>query len=171
MPKVSVIVPIYGVEEYIERCARSLFEQTMDDMEFIFVNDCTKDNSMDVLQRVMKDYPNRREQIKIICHTENKGLPQARKTGILVSTGDYIAHCDSDDWMEHDAYQLLYEKAINSESDMVFFDYCRTDGITKEDFTAKIEGYGIEDLIVRMIAGKILFGVVFHLDGTIHNFV
>lgn len=57
MPKVSVIVPVYGVENYIERCARSLFEQTLGDIEYLFIDDCTPDNSIDVLKRVLKDYP------------------------------------------------------------------------------------------------------------------
>ena len=55
MPKVTVIIPVYGVEAYIERCARSLFEQTLDDLEYIFVNDCTKDKSIEILKRVLED--------------------------------------------------------------------------------------------------------------------
>lgn len=66
MPKVSVVVPVYGVEKYIERCARSLFEQTLEDMEFVFVDDCTKDNSIAILEKVILDYPKRKDQIKII---------------------------------------------------------------------------------------------------------
>ena len=112
MPKVSVIVPIYEVEKYIERCVRSLFEQTLDDIEYIFVDDCTKDNSITVLERVIKDYPNRKSQITILHHETNKGLPQARKTGLLSARGDYIAHCDSDDWVDHKLFALMYEKAV-----------------------------------------------------------
>ena len=82
MPKVSVIIPVYGVEKYIERCARSLFEQTLEDMEFIFVNDCTKDNSIDILLRVIDEYPKRKSQVHILNHEFNKGLPVARQTGI-----------------------------------------------------------------------------------------
>ena len=99
MPKVSVIVPVYGVEKYIERCARSLFEQTLDDMEFIFVDDCTKDESIEVLKRVIDLYPVRKDQVKIIHHAVNKGLSRARETGVNAATGDYIGHCDSDDWV------------------------------------------------------------------------
>jgi glycosyltransferase involved in cell wall biosynthesis len=131
-PKVSIIVPVYGVEKYIERCARSLFEQTLDNIEFIFVNDCTKDNSIKVLEQVIEDYPNRKNQITILHHEENNGLPQARKTGILQAKGEYIAHCDSDDWVEKDMYRAMYEKAKNEDADMVFCDYCRTDGINKK---------------------------------------
>lgn len=62
MPKVSVVIPVYGVEKYIERCARSLFEQTLDDIEYIFVNDCTKDRSIDILNSVINDYPARKNR-------------------------------------------------------------------------------------------------------------
>lgn len=119
MPKVSVIVPIYGVESYIERCARSLFEQTLEDIEYIFVNDCTKDNSINILNKVIKDYPNRENQIKIISHPINKGLSYARETGIKEATGDYIAHCDSDDWVDHNMYNSLYSFAISEDYDFV----------------------------------------------------
>lgn len=119
MPKVSIIVPVYGVEKYIERCARSLFEQTFDDIEYIFVNDCTKDSSIEILQSVIEEYPNRKSQVKILHHETNKGLPQARKTGFLASSGEYIAHCDSDDWVETTMYQKLYEKAIAGDEDLV----------------------------------------------------
>ena len=66
MPKVSVIIPVYGVEKYIERCARSLFEQTLDDIEYIFVDDCTPDNSISVLKNVIKSYPGISTKIRII---------------------------------------------------------------------------------------------------------
>ena len=61
--KVSILVPIYGVEKYIERCARSLFEQTYHNIEYVFVNDCTKDNSIDILLAVLAQYPNRKGQV------------------------------------------------------------------------------------------------------------
>lgn len=134
MPKVTVIVPIYGVEQYIERCARSLFEQTLDDIEYIFVNDCTKDDSIEVLQKVMLDYPKRGAQIKIIHHELNKGLPVARQTGLKVATGDYIIHCDSDDWVTVDAYEKMYAKAIDEDADIVICDFYVSNGTTHRTF-------------------------------------
>ena len=97
MPKVSVIVPVYNAEKYIERCVRSLYNQTLDDIEYIFVDDCTPDNSMEVLQKVMDEYPKRKLHTKIIIHTTNTGQSGSRKDGILAATGDYIIHCDADD--------------------------------------------------------------------------
>ena len=128
MSKVSVIIPVYGVEKYIERCARSLFEQSLVDMEFIFVNDCTKDNSIDILLKVINDYPPRKNQIKILNHEVNKGLPAARQTGIKVAKGDYIAHCDSDDWVTPNAYQEMYETAVKENADMTICDFFVSNG-------------------------------------------
>ena len=128
MPKVSVIIPIYGVEKYIERCARSLFEQTLDEIEYIFVDDKTKDNSLKILEEVISNYPNRKKQITILHHDVNKGLPQARKTGVLEATGEYIAHCDSDDWVDHDMYRAMYERGKIEDADVVVCDYYQSNG-------------------------------------------
>ncbi len=121
-PKVSVIVPIYGVEKYIERCAISLFGQTLNEMEFIFVNDCSPDHSIHVLEHVINKYPLRKNQITILHHRQNKGLPQARQTGILHASGEFIAHCDSDDWIMPDTYESLYDLAVKNDADIVAFD-------------------------------------------------
>lgn len=120
-PKVSVIVPIYGVEHYIERCARSLFSQTFRSVEFIFVNDCTKDASMNVLSDVRKEYPE--AVVKVINLDRNMGLPQARRAGVEQATGDYILHVDSDDWIEPDMLEILYERAVDTGADMVCCDW------------------------------------------------
>lgn len=96
---VSVIIPVYGVEEYIERCARSVFEQTYEHLEIIFVNDCTPDNSIVKLQTIMDEYPHRRMQTRIINHQKNRGLAGARLTGLNAATGDYIQNIDSDDYI------------------------------------------------------------------------
>ena len=128
MPKVSVIVPVYGVEKFIERCARSLFEQTFDDVEFIFVDDCTKDNSINVLRQVINDYHERKEHVRIIHHEVNKGLPQARKTGMLAAKGDYVINFDSDDWVDSNSVQSLYERAYLEDADIVIGDIVLTDG-------------------------------------------
>lgn len=116
MPKISVVVPIYGVEKYIERCARSLFSQTLDDVELIFVNDCTKDASIEMLQKVMAEC--QPSNVKIINHSANQGAPMARMTGIMAANGDFIVCCDGDDWAEPDYCEILYRTAIESGADM-----------------------------------------------------
>lgn len=128
--KVSVIIPIYGVEKYIEKCARSLFCQTLDDIEYIFVNDCTLDNSMDILKRVIDEYPQRKPNVHVIQHEQNQGLPQARQTGLRYVTGEFIAHCDSDDWVDVNLYETMYQKACAENSDVVVCQFLETDGYT-----------------------------------------
>ena len=122
-PKVSVIVPIYNVEQYIEKCVRSLMEQTLEDIEFIFVNDCTPDDSMTVLRRILKEYPARVPQVKIVELKENNGSAAARITGVNTARGEYIIHCDSDDWVEHTIYECMYALAKEQDADMVWCDY------------------------------------------------
>lgn len=119
MPKVSVIVPVYNVEKYIERCVRSLFEQTLDDIEYIFVNDCTPDNSITILENILNEYPNRQSQVKIIHHAQNQGQAGARTTGMKAMTGDFMIHCDPDDWVELDMYETMYNKAVEANADIV----------------------------------------------------
>src|SRR5574344_2940798 len=132
MPKVSIIIPIYNVEKYIERCARSLFEQTEEDLEFIFVNDVTPDNSIQILNNVIKDYPSRKHQIKILENEKNLGVAETRLKGIMEASGEYIIHCDSDDWVDRDIYRMLYEKAKAEDLDIVWCDFYRTDGVTNK---------------------------------------
>ena len=84
--KVSVIIPVYNVASYIERCARSLFGQTLREMEFIFVDDSSPDRSIQIVREVLKEFPHRVHQVKFLRHEQNKGLPSARNTGIEAAT-------------------------------------------------------------------------------------
>lgn len=125
MKKVSVIVPIYGVEKYIERSVRSLLTQSYENIEYIFVNDCTKDKSMIILSKVIAELSIGGEKdIKIINKSQNKGLPQARETGLLHATGNYIIHLDSDDWVEPDYIEeLVTTMESNKQADVVVCSY------------------------------------------------
>lgn len=154
MPKVSVIVPIYKVEQFIERCARSLFEQTLDDIEYVFVNDCTPDKSMDVLERVLEDYPSRRSQVKIINLPVNCGLPRVRKEGLKHITGDYVIHCDSDDWVDVAMYEKMWKKAVEGECDMVLSGFCRSDG-KGNDVPVKISWNGDSSVCADLLTDRI----------------
>ena len=117
-PSVSVIVPIYNVSEYIERCVRSLMEQTYANIEYIFVDDATPDDSMAVLERVLEDYPQRGSSVKILHNIQNQGLAKSRFIGMDEAIGDYVLHCDSDDWVEHGMIQALVEVATLYAADM-----------------------------------------------------
>lgn len=118
-PKVSICTPIYGVEKYIERCARSLFEQTYSNIEYIFVNDCTKDKSIDILLQTIQYYPSRKSQIHIINHDKNSGLGCARNTAVAAVTGDFIMHVDSDDYVEPTIIEECVKKQFETGADIV----------------------------------------------------
>ena len=126
--KVSVLVPIYNVSKYIERCAVSLMEQTYDNIEYVFVDDCSPDDSIDLLMCIINKYPNRLSQIKIISHEHNKGLAGARITALNSATGDYVFHVDADDYIARDAIEKLSIQAMNSNSDIVDAPYSKVDG-------------------------------------------
>lgn len=123
MPKVSVIIAVYNVAAYIEKCAVSLFEQTLDDIEYIFVDDCSTDNSIAVLDQVILRYPNRAGQVKKIRNPKNSKVAYTRTVGMKAATGEYVIHCDPDDYVEKDAYNILYETAISTGSDIVACNY------------------------------------------------
>ena len=90
IPKVSILVPVYNASASIERCAHSLFKQTFQDIEYVFINDCTSDDSIEKLQKIIAQYPHRKSWIKIIHHERNRGVAAARITAIDHSTGNYI---------------------------------------------------------------------------------
>ena len=122
--KVSVIVPVYKVERCIERCVRPLMEQTMKDgIEFIFINDCTPDNSMMILQNVIREYPERQDQVVIINNEKNLGVFNTRKKGIEIARGEYIGWCDSDDWCEKDMFEKMFNLAFERALDIVVCNY------------------------------------------------
>lgn len=140
----SVIIPIYGVEKYIERCAVSLFSQTIKEgIEFIFVNDKSPDNSMAVLNKVIAKYPERKNQIKIIQHDKNRGLAGARLTALKESKGKYVIPCDSDDWVEKDMYETMLSKAKQEDADMVicqyFINFPNREIVSKSQFSTSPE--------------------------------
>ena len=118
-PNVSIIVPIYNVEKYIERCAVSLFEQTYPNIEYVFVNDCTIDDSMHILKRVLSRYPLRQNNTIIVNHEKNRGLAAARNTGVTNCKGDFIVHVDSDDFLEYNAIEQLVNRQLKTNSDIV----------------------------------------------------
>lgn len=120
MPKVSVIIPVYNVENYIERCATYLFNQTLDDIEYIFIDDCSPDRSVDILREILPLYPNRKASVRLEKMSTNSRQAAVRRRGMQLATGDYVIHCDSDDWVDLDYYEKMYREAIRSGADVVF---------------------------------------------------
>ncbi|MBS5681554.1 MAG: glycosyltransferase [Clostridium sp.] len=119
MPKVSVIVPIYNVEKYLEKCINSLLSQTLEDIQIILVNDGSKDNS----GNIAKEYEKNNKDRVIYVEKENGGLSDARNYGLKYATGDFIAFLDSDDYIEKNAYEEMYNKAIEGNADYVECDF------------------------------------------------
>lgn len=118
-PLVSILVPVYNVEPYIERCARSLFEQTYENLEFVFCDDCSTDTSIWILETIIKEYPQRADHIKIIRHESNRGSAVARNTLIANSKGVFLFWVDSDDWVETNAVELMVKKQSENDADIV----------------------------------------------------
>jgi len=123
MTKVSIIVPVYNVEKYLEKCLDSIVNQTLKDIEIIVVNDGTKDNSQEIIDKYVKKYPKKvKGYIK-----ENGGLSSARNYGLKYANGEYIAFVDSDDYVELDMFEKMYNKAINNNYDIVVCDTIEVD--------------------------------------------
>lgn len=120
---ISVIIPVYGVERFVEKCVRSLMEQTLtESVEFIFIDDATPDRSMSIIDRVTAEYPHRKEQIRILHHAVNKGLPAARNTGLDAAAGEYVVHFDSDDFADRQMLRLMAETVRNENIDLAWCD-------------------------------------------------
>ncbi len=119
-PLVSVIVPFYKVELFVERCARSLLEQTLQQVEYLFVDDASPDESRTIIERVAAEYG---RNVRILTHPQNLGLPAARNTGLAAARGEFIYHCDSDDYLEPTMLNDMYQTAKRESADFIYCDY------------------------------------------------
>ena len=117
IPKFSIVVPVYKVEAYLERCLGSLISQTLTDIEIILVDDGSPDNC----PRICDQYAKKDSRIKVI-HQKNAGVSAARNKGLEYATGEWILFCDSDDWMEANACEVLYQTGIEKNVDSVVGD-------------------------------------------------
>lgn len=122
-PKVTVAVALYNGAEHIERLARSLFEQTLEEMEFLFVDDKSSDGSMAIVQRVLQDYPSRERQTRFYCHEKNMGISATKRDCFLLSKGQYVMVVDDDDCLEVRMAELLFDKAVQENADLVVSDF------------------------------------------------
>lgn len=149
--RLSLVTAIYGAEDYIEQYADSIFSQSYNNIEYVFVNDGTKDSSMQILERVIEErYSHLRNNI-VIFNQENKGLPMARKSGIEQASGEYILFADPDDWLETNAAEKIIEKIESTNADIVYFDlikeYGHRQSIKREkSYTAATKELWIENI-------------------------
>ena len=159
MPAVSVIIPVYKVEPYMARCARSLFGQTLPDLEFLFIDDCSPDRSIDVMREVLEEFPERKDQVVVYRMPRNSGQAAVRMQGLSIARGEYVIHCDSDDYVDVNAYAILYGKAKAEDLDVV----------TCNLATVKQDGRLIETVpgectsVARMLEGKVRWNLVCRL--------
>lgn len=154
VPKVSIIVPIFNVEKYLDTCIKSLINQTLEEIEIILVDD----ESPDSCPKICDMYASKDSRIKVI-HKKNGGLGLACNSGLEIAGGDYVAFCDSDDWVDLDTYEVMYNAAINNHADIVLssFKYVDINGALLPDnsLTYKdcIYSYGeINTIMKGMIA-------------------
>ena len=161
-PKVSVIIPFYKVEAFVERCTRALMEQSLQEVEFIFVDDASLDGSRAIVERVVAEYD---RNVRILTHPMNRGLPAARNTGLAEAQGEFIWHCDSDDWPEPTMLEEMYKAATENTADFVYCDfyldfgtsrrvmvnpsYTNPEQMVKEGFLAGLMKYNVWNKLVR----------------------
>ena len=123
MKKISIIVPCYETEQYVEKCINSLLKQTYKNLEIIAVNDCSKGNMQEILEKISE----KDNRVKVIKNEVNKGLLHTRIIGSKKATGDYVAFVDSDDYVDIDFYRLLINNAEDNKSDIVISNYVRNE--------------------------------------------
>lgn len=118
--KISVIVPVYNTGRYLERCLNSIMAQSFQEIEIIIINDCSTDDSLEII----KKYINDDKRAILINKEKNEGVSSARNTGIKIATGKYVQYIDGDDWVEKDFLKNMYEFAEKENLDIVVSDYC-----------------------------------------------
>ena len=157
---ISIIAPIYGVENYIVEFANSILSQSYPHIEFIFVNDGTKDRSIELLEELIaQKYEHLRPQIKIV-HKANGGLPAARRTGLEHATGDYIYNVDSDDWLSEGSIAKIAAKIAESGADIVYFNYVKEYPTRSSVKKERAYGAGEQRLYVRNMYNHRSFGTL-----------
>lgn len=154
MMKISICVPVYGVEKFIERCSRSILEQDYFDLDIIFVDDKSNDLSVSILKKIINDYPSRKEQVRIIRHSENKGLAEARNTAVANAKGDFLIHVDGDDYIDGNFISSLVNEQKKRNFDIVF----GSSKIIREgEIFKRVVPYDVsrQDLMINILSLKI----------------
>ena len=147
---VTIIIPVYNVSKYIARCASSLFEQTYPNIEYVFVDDCSPDDSISILMSVLERYPKRKDRVNVVKNITNCGQAAVRNIGVKHCHGQFLMHVDSDDWLDVDVVEKCVKKQIETDADIIAFDrniYLR-DGIRK---VSAREANTKEEFLVQML--------------------
>ena len=125
---VTVIVPVYNAEKYIKECVYSLFSQTLESIEFIFINDCCQDNSILYIRQVLSEFPKRKSDVRVINNKINLGVSACRNIGLDNANGEYISWVDSDDWIDQSMFERMLLNAKSENADMVCCDFWTLEG-------------------------------------------
>lgn len=149
MPEISIIVPVYKVEKYLDRCVKSILAQTFTDFELILVDDGSPDNC----PRMCDEWAKKDERIKVI-HKENGGAGQSRNVGLENAIGKYIGFVDADDWITKDMYEHLHNLIIGENADVAVCDFTRNYKKLEEDSSnaiiKKLDSKGMQDFFYRI---------------------
>lgn len=121
--KISILVPLYGVERYVEQCARSLFEQSFESVEFIFVDDASPDNSAAIVERIAAEYPHQMERTTILRNERNMGVSATRNRAVECATGHFVLFVDGDDYCHQDLVEELAIEQLDLNYDIVWSNF------------------------------------------------
>ena len=153
-PKVSVIVPAYNIENFIERCLNSLINQTLKEIEVIVVNDGSQDGTLAKIQEF--ENTNR----IVVVDQKNKGTTEARKSGLNRAIGEYVLFVDGDDWLENNSIEILYDKATKTNSDIIMFHAFKVYSNRKEvalSYSQNITKFSIVELLKGDIGPELCY--------------
>lgn len=152
-PAISVVVPVYKAEKYLKECVDSILSQTFTDFELILVDDCSPDNS----PQMCDEYAKKDKRIKVLHHKVNQGSIAAYRDGVNASAGEYIQFVDSDDWIEKNMFERLYQKTVSEGCDFVYCDVIRfttEDNQLYPDTTFDSRGREKKEIVICMIEDK-----------------
>ena len=167
--KVSILMPIYKVEQFLEKSLDSVFTQTYQNIDFVFVNDCSPDNSLQVLKDTIDKYSIEKSRYTIITHEQNKGIAVSRAECIINAKGDYVYFVDSDDWIEENAVEQMVSATKNGTIDIIGCDYIDEIGEGKLSYHDEHYGdtchinlvrclnYDVSPVLWKMLIRKSLF--------------
>lgn len=151
-PIISIIVPCYNVDKYIDKCIDSIIKQSYTNLEIICVNDGSTDSTADELNK----FKNQDKRIRIVSHDKNRGLFRARVTGMQHAHGDFIAFVDSDDHIDEDFYRCLISKALKNDYDIVMGDTVHEDETGYRWIHSSYSGITVEDRVDKDVLGELL---------------
>ena len=137
---VTIGIPVYNAEKFVERCLKSVLEQTFDDFEVLIVDDCGTDSSLSILKKIANNH-NNGNKLRIVRHNKNLGVAEARNTIIKEASGKYLFFMDSDDRISKDAISILFDKAENTNAETVWGSFVNVEFDTEKEFPS-VNGLG-----------------------------